>query len=154
MKTDCIGKIAILNPWGHLLLRIILALAIWPHGAQKILGWFGGAGFSATYDSFVNNMGIWGPMALAAMLTEFFAPFFLLAGFLTRLSAFALAILMLVAMQNSLGNGFFMNWGGQQAGEGIEYHLLFIGAALTLMLIGPGRYSVDHCIAKKYCTTV
>lgn len=137
---------------GNLLLRLTIAVAIWPHGAQKMLGWFGGPGFSATYDQFTEQMGIWGPMALVAMLTEFLAPVFLVAGLCTRLASLFLAILMGVAMQYHLPNGFFINWGGTQAGEGVEYHILFIGAALSLMLLGAGKYSIDRLIKHKICT--
>lgn len=136
---------------GNLLLRITLAVAIWPHGAQKILGWFGGAGFDGTYQMFTEGMGIWGPLAVVAMLTEFLAPLFLLGGLLTRLTAFVLAVNMFVAMTYHWQNGFFANWAGDKAGEGVEYHILFIGAALSLMLLGAGKYSLDHLVIRKIC---
>jgi putative oxidoreductase len=41
-------------------------------------------------------------------------------------------------------NGFFMNWGGGQPGEGFEYHLLAIGIAIALMIAGGGKFSVDR----------
>lgn len=145
-KTNADKGRCLASNLGHLLLRITLAVAIFPHGAQKVLGWFGGDGFSATYKGFTEGMGIWGPMAVIAILTEFIAPFFLLAGVLTRLNALALAILMTVAMTTvHIHNGFFMS------NNGFEYHLLFIGSALTLLLVGPGRISVDHLLIKKFC---
>lgn len=137
---------------GQLMLRLSVVIVIWPHGAQKVLGWFGGYGFSNTYNAFTENMGIWGPMAVAAILTEFLAPFFLLIGFLTRPAALALAVLMLVAMSYHWQNGFFINWAGKAgAGEGVEFHLLFIGAALSILLAGPGKISLDHCLMRKFC---
>lgn len=153
MKTCIISNINEnkITDLGKLLLRVTLAVTIFPHGAQKVLGWFGGGGFSATYKGFTEGMGIWGPLAVIAILTEFLSPFFLLAGVLTRLNALALAILMSVALSVSTGNGFFMNWGGNQAGEGIEFHLLFIGAALALMLLGGGRISLDNLVYRKFC---
>lgn len=149
MKTNIISKLNTVTPLGNLALRLTLAVTIWPHGAQKVLGWFGGYGFSATYEGFTQGMNIWGPLALAAILTEFLAPFFLIAGFMTRIWAIGLTILMLVAMQVHTANGFFVNWSGQQNGEGIEYHILFAGAALALALMGPGKISLDQLILRK-----
>lgn len=139
---------------GKFLLRLTLAGVIWPHGAQKVLGWFGGYGFSATYDTFVDKMHIWWPLAIGAILVEFLAPLFLISGFLTRLAAFALAVVMSVAMTYNLPNGFFMNWFNNQKGEGIEYQLLYVGCALALVLIGPGRYSIDKVVLGKFMTPV
>lgn len=135
---------------GKFLLRLSLAVGMWPHGAQKVLGWFGGAGFSGTYDAFTDKMHIWGPLALAAILTEFFAPLLLVAGFLTRIAALLLAINMSVAMTYNVQNGFFMNWYNNQKGEGIEYQLVYVGCALALLLIGPGRFSVDKVVLGKF----
>ena len=135
---------------GKFLLRLTLAVGMWPHGAQKVLGWFGGAGFSGTYEAFTDKMHIWGPLALAAILTEFFAPILLVAGFLTRIAALLLAINMSVAMTYHTQYGFFMNWYGNQKGEGIEYQLIYIGSALALLLIGPGRFSVDKVVLGKF----
>lgn len=136
---------------GNLLLRITLAVAIWPHGAQKVLGWFGGAGFEASYLGFTEAMNIWAPLALLSIFTEFLGPLFLLAGLLTRLTAFALAVNMFVAMSYHWQNGFFIDWMNNKAGEGIEYHILFIGTALSLMLVGAGKYSLDRWVMKKIC---
>ncbi len=92
-------------------------------------------------------MGIWGPLAVAAILTEFLAPFFLVAGLLTRFAALALAILMTVAMGVHWGNGFFINWQVVPGvGNGVEFHILFIGVCVALMLIGSGRYSIDRLL--------
>ena len=135
---------------GKFVLRLALAVGLWPHGAQKVLGWFGGSGFSDTYHAFVDKMPIWAPLAVAAILTEFLAPLFLVAGVLTRLSALMMAIVMTVAMKYNIQNGYFMNWYNNQQGEGIEYQVLFVGCALALILIGPGRYSVDSVVLGKF----
>lgn len=133
--------------WGQLVLRITLAATLWPHGAQKVLGWFGGNGWSKTYAGMTGGMHIPGPLVVIAMLTEFFAPIGLLLGLLTRLAALGVIIQMLVAMSMHVQNGFFINWFGTQKGEGIEYHILYAGAALALLLMGAGPYSVDAWLA-------
>ncbi len=149
MSKDCFLIGRAWDDAGKFALRLTLAVVMWPHGAQKVLGWFGGGGFSATYSTFVDKMGIWGPLALAAILTEFLAPVFVLAGLLTRVAALFLMIVMSVAMTYNWHNGFFMNWYGNQKGEGIEYQLLYIGTALAVVLMGAGRFSLDHRLLKK-----
>ncbi len=129
------------------LLRVTLALAMFPHGAQKALGWFGGGGPAGTIAGFEQAFGISAPLAILAIAVEFLAPLGLLLGLGTRLAALALAGQMLVAASFHRGNGFFMNWSGNQAGEGIEYHLLYIGAALALVIAGGGAWSLDRSLA-------
>jgi len=128
------------------ILRLALAVAIFPHGAQKLLGWFGGAGFSGTIAGFDQYFGIAAPLAFVAIMTEFFAPIALALGLFARGAAAALIVQMLVAARFHLANGFFMNWYGNQAGEGFEYHLLVIAVALAVVVKGAGRWSVDRRI--------
>ncbi|MGB0372721.1 MAG: DoxX family protein [Opitutales bacterium] len=129
-------------------LRISLAVAMWPHGAQKLLGWYGGYGFEGTMGFFTQQMGIPTPFALGAILVEFFAPILLVLGLGTRVAALSLAVVMAVAMfMVQLPNGFFMNWFGNQAGEGIQFSLLFIGTAIALIIGGGGKFSADKAIA-------
>jgi putative oxidoreductase len=133
-----------------LLLRLTLALVFFPHGAQKVLGWFGGYGFTGTMGFFTGTMGIPYFLALLTIATEFLAPFAFIAGFFTRIAALALGVEMVVAvLMVHQANGFFMNWTGKQAGEGFEYHLLVIGMAIALIIAGSGRFSVDRAIADK-----
>lgn len=132
-----------------LALRVTLACIMWPHGAQKVFGWFGGAGLSKTYDYFVGPMEIWPIFAVVAIATEFLAPFFLLAGLCTRWAALFLMIEMIVTLKYNWPNGFFMNWMGAQKGEGIEFQLLYIGAAFALIVLGAGRKSLDHYLTFK-----
>lgn len=129
--------------WGLLVLRFTLALILWPHGAQKVLGWFGGAGWDGTYQTFTEKMGIPPLLARVAMLTEFCAPICLVLGLFTRVAALGVMIMMLVAMTKHIKNGYFANWSGKKAGEGIEFHVLYAGAALALLLTGPGPWSID-----------
>ena len=89
-------------------------------------------------------------IAFLIIIGESFGSVGLLIGFLTRFTAASLGIIMLGAIGLvHLPNGFFMNWAGQQAGEGYEYHLLVIGMCLALMITGAGRWSVDGAIAEK-----
>lgn len=129
--------------WGLLVLRFTLALILWPHGAQKVLGWFDGAGWDGTYQTFTEKMGIPPLLARVAMLTEFCAPICLALGLFTRVAALGVMIMMLVAMTKHIKNGYFANWSGKKTGEGIEFHVLYAGAALALLLTGPGPWSID-----------
>lgn len=144
MLMDYIDHLSITAAaWGILLLRLTLACILWPHGAQKVMGWFGGSGWNGTYEMFTQKMGIPSILAKAAMLTEFIAPICLALGLFTRAAALGMLILMLVAMTKHLKNGYFANWSGQKNGEGVEFHILFSGVALALVLIGAGPWSVD-----------
>ena len=131
-----------------ILLRLTLAVVLFPHGAQKVLGWFGGSGFSGTMDFFTSNMGIPAVLAFLAILAEFLGPLGLVSGLLTRVAAFGIGVTMTVAAFFHKGHGFFMNWFGNQQGEGFEYHLLAIGLALALVIKGGGAWSLDRKIAK------
>ena len=124
--------------------RIILGLVILPHGAQKLLGWFGGFGFTNTMTYFTQTAGLPWIIAFLVIMGESFGALGLIFGFLTRLSAFGMICIMLgaIIMVHS-PNGFFMNWFGKQAGEGFEYHLLVIGICIPLLISGGGKYSVD-----------
>jgi putative oxidoreductase len=126
-----------------LILRITLAVVIFPHGAQKVLGWFGGHGFNGTMKYFVGS-GIPAPLAVLAMAAEFLGPLGLSIGFLTRIAALGIGCVMLVAVAKvHWQHGFFMNWLGNQKGEGIEYHLLALGVAVALTITGGGVWSLD-----------
>ena len=136
--------------WNGLILRLTLGLVMFPHGAQKLLGWFGGFGFDGTLGFFTQKMGIPWIVAFLVIIGESFGSLALLAGFLTRFSAVSLAVIMLGAITMvHLPYGFFMNWFGQQQGEGFEYHLLVIGMAAALVLTGGGKWSVDRAIAER-----
>jgi len=130
-----------------LLLRLTLAVVMFPHGAQKALGWFGGRGFEQTLASFTRS-GIPMVLALLVIVTEFLGPLGLAAGLLTRVGALGSICTMLVAiLRVHWRHGFFMSWTGSQPGEGFEYHLLVIGMALTVLIIGAGTWSLDRALA-------
>lgn len=132
------------------LLRLFLGIVFFPHGMQKVFGWFGGAGFSGTMEGFTAQMGIPAFFALLAILAEAAGSLGLLTGFLTRIAAFGIGCNMAVAIYMvHFKNGFFMNWFGKQQGEGFEYHLLVIALALALMIRGGGRWSIDRLLSEK-----
>jgi len=130
------------------ILRIVLGLVFFAHGAQKMLGWFGGFGFSGTMGYFTGTMHIPAPLAFLAIAAEFFGGLGLIFGLLTRVAAFGIAVNMLVAIATVHGSfGFFMNWSGTQKGEGFEYHLLVLAITTFLMIRGAGAFSVDRTLA-------
>lgn len=133
-----------------LVLRLALGVVMFPHGAQKVLGWFGGYGFSATMHFFTGMMHIPAFFAVLAILAEFVGSILVIFGALTRLAALAITVNMLVAVFTvHLPNGFFMNWAGQQKGEGIEYFIYAITVGLVLTVVGGGRFSLDALVVKK-----
>jgi putative oxidoreductase len=133
-----------------LVLRVMLGLVFFPHGAQKVLGWFGGHGLSGTLDFFTQTMGVPLILALLVIAAEFLGALGLIVGLLTRVAAFGIGCVMLgaIAMVH-WQHGFFMNWGGTQAGEGFEYHLLALAISVALMISGGGRFSLDGLLKPK-----
>jgi putative oxidoreductase len=132
------------------ILRILLGIVIFPHGAQKLLGWFGGGGFTASMRWFESSLHIPTLFALLAILAESVGAVALMAGFFTRIAALAISVDMVVAvLLVHWKNGFFMNWAGTGKGEGFEYHLLAVAIGLALLLKGGGRWSVDGVIARR-----
>lgn len=129
------------------LARIIIGLVILPHGLQKLLGMFGGAGFTGTVDFFVGS-GIPYIVAVLIILGESLGAIGLIFGFLSRICALGIAIIMLGAIfMVHLQNGFFMNWFGSNAGEGYEYHILAVGLVLVVLIKGGGKWSIDGAIS-------
>lgn len=138
------------DSWTGLILRLTLGLVMLPHGAQKLLGMFGGFGFDGTMGFFTEKMGIPWIIAFLIIMGESFGSLGLIVGFLTRFSAASIGVIMLGAITLvHLPHGFFMNWFGKQAGEGYEYHLLVLGIAIALTIMGAGRWSVDQQIAQR-----
>lgn len=130
------------------IVRVVLGLIFFAHGSQKALGWFGGNGFSATMGFFTGMMHIPPPLAFLAICAEFLGGLGLLVGLLARIAALGIAVNMVVAIATvHYQFGFFMNWFGNQKGEGFEYHLLVIGMALLIIVRGAGAFSLDHLLA-------
>jgi putative oxidoreductase len=132
-----------------LVLRLALGIVMFPHGAQKLLGWFGGRGFTATMHGFAAT-GISAPFAFLNIVAEFFGPLGLVTGLLTRVAAFGIGVVMVVAaLRSNIKYGFFMNWAGRLQGEGIEYHILALGIAVALLVTGGGAWSLDRILWRK-----
>lgn len=127
-----------------LIIRLTLGLVILPHGAQKVLGSFGGYGFEGTMNFFTSHLGIPPLLALLAIAAEFFGSIGLLLGLFTRVAAFGIFVTMLVAaVLVHSPNGFFLN------NNGYEFHILALGLALPLILKGAGSYSLDDYLVAK-----
>jgi putative oxidoreductase len=124
--------------------RVVLALVMWPHGAQKLLGWHGGFGLKASLDFLTNAEHVPGPLALLVVLGESLGALALLFGLFTRVAAFGISAIMVGAVfLVHLPHGFFMNWFGNQSGEGFEYHLLALALSVPLVVLGGGRFALD-----------
>ena len=130
------------------ILRLVLGAVFFTHGAQKMLGWWGGYGFSGTMNS-MEHMGIPAVFAFLAIAAEFFGGLGLILGLLGRVAAFGIACTMVVAIVKvHAANGLFMNWSGQQKGEGFEYHLLVLAMTAAIMIAGSGAWSVDRALSR------
>lgn len=138
-KTESDGLLTIL--------RLVLGVIFIAHGSQKMLGWLGGYGFSATMGFFTKQMGIPAVFAFLAIVAEFFGGLGLILGLLSRVAALGIGVEMAVAVALVHAQfGLFMNWGGNQKGEGFEYHLLAIALALAVVVRGAGALSFDRLI--------
>ncbi len=135
--------------WSATAARVTLGAVMLPHGAQKLLGWFGGPGFGDAMGFLTGPMGLPAPLAALIILIESLGALALVLGIAGRAMAAGVAAIMVGAIATvHYANGFFMNWGGSQPGEGFEYHLLAIGLALVVMLRGSGAASVDRLFVR------
>jgi len=130
------------------ILRLVLGVVFFAHGAQKALGWFGGYGFTGTMGFFTGMMHIPAVFAFLAIAAEFLGGLGLILGLFTRVAAFGISSNMIVAVAMVHHQfGFFMNWTGGQKGEGYEYHLVLLAALVVLMIRGAGAGSVDRVLS-------
>src|ERR1700747_649055 len=136
------------NDFATTTLRMVLGVIFFAHGAQKMLGWFGGYGFTGTMGFFTGMMHIPGVFAFLAIAAEFFGGIGLIFGLFSRVAALGVLCNMIVAIAMVHSRfGFWMNWTGTQKGEGFEYHLLLIAASVFIMIRGAGAASVDHLLS-------
>ena len=140
--------IATNNDGAVTVVRLALGVIFFAHGAQKMLGWFGGYGFTGTMGFFTQMMHIPAPFAFLAIAAEFFGGLGLILGLLTRIAALGIFSNMVVAVAMVHRHfGFFMNWSGAQKGEGFEYHLLVLATTVFLMIRGGGAASLDRILS-------
>jgi putative oxidoreductase len=133
--------------WTQTVARVALGAVMLPHGAQKLLGWFGGHGFEGTMGYLTGAVHLPYVVALLVIVIESFGALALVAGFAGRIAAAGVAAVMIGAVATGhLANGFFMNWTGAQAGEGFEYHILAVALAVIVLLRGSGAASVDRTL--------
>jgi len=133
--------------WVLTILRVVLGVVIFAHGAQKMLGWFGGYGFSGTMGWFTKMLGVPAPLAFLAICAEFFGGLGLILGLLSRIAALGIGVNMLVAVAMLHWQfGLFANWSGTQKGEGFEFHLLALAIVIAIMVRGAGPLSLDRAI--------
>ena len=133
-----------LSPFAEPLVRVTAGLLLVPHGAQKLFGWFGGYGIEATGQFFAAKLGLPASLALTAGIIEFFGGLLLAAGIATRpVAALVFGLMAVAVVQVHLPAGFFWTNGGY------EYPLLWGIVALSFVIRGGGRYSVDGLIARE-----
>jgi putative oxidoreductase len=137
------------DSYASLFQRVLLGTVVLAHGAQKLLGWFGGWGFDGTVAWFGDALHVPAPLAVLVILSDFFGSLLLIAGAFTRVAALGTSATMLgaIAMVHA-PNGFFMNWSGAQAGEGFEFHILALALSLPLMVNGAGAWAADSALAR------
>jgi putative oxidoreductase len=137
------------DSWVGLILRVALGGVMFAHGAQKLLGWFGGHGFEGTMGFFTQQMGLPWLVAFLVIIGESIGSLGMIAGLLTRFTAASFIVIMIGAIATvHWPQGFFMNWTGQQQGEGFEYHLLVIAMSTALLAVGGGKWALDGVIAR------
>lgn len=136
------------NNWSALVARIALGATVFVHGAQKLFGWFGGYGFEGTIGFLTGQAGLPYAVAVMVILIESIAALMVVAGLLTRVAAFGIfGLFTIIMLKFHYANGFFMNWAGNQKGEGIEYFIILLGVALSLIIAGGGKASLDAALA-------
>ncbi|MFW5828749.1 MAG: DoxX family protein [Planctomycetota bacterium] len=152
-RQDPIAPVRILDSRPDLataIARVTLAVVMFPHGAQKLLGWFGGNGWSGTMQHFTETMGLPWMIAAVVILLESLGALSLLLGLFSRFMGLGFICLMVGAIITvHAQHGFFMDWQGQQEGEGFEYHLLAIALALVVTLRGGGLWSLDRLLSRR-----
>lgn len=135
--------------WALTALRVVFGAVFFAHGAQKMLGWFGGRGFEGYMTYLIQVRHIPAVFAFLATAAEFFGSIGLIFGLLSRVAAFGIGVNMVVAiLLVHIHFGFFMNWNTTKHGEGMEFCLLAILIAAVVMIKGSGALSLDRFICK------
>ena len=137
--------------WTVGIVRIVLGLVFFAHGAQKMLGWYGGPGLARSMRTFTEDLHL--PLILSFLVIagEFLGGIGLIVGLFGRLAALVVALIMLGAITTvHFRFGLFLNWFGGQKGRGIEYHLLAIALALVVVVKGAGAFSIDRIVYERF----
>jgi len=134
------------NNWVGFILRLTIAVVLFPHGAQKLLGWWNGHGYDGNMEFFVKTIGLPYIIGWLVIMIEFFCPIFILIGFASRFWSILVVVVMTGVIVTVQHQYFFMNWFNNQKGEGMEFFLLLIGLGISLILNGSGKISVDNLI--------
>lgn len=148
LKTLRSSLLATGDSFAPTVLRLVLGIMILPHGLQKTLGWFGGYGFTGTMGYLTTQVGAPWIFAFLAIMAESVGGLMLITGLGTRLAALGVGGVMVVAASQHWANGFFMNWFGNQKGEGVEFHLLALGIVGALLILGGGKASADRWLSR------
>lgn len=132
------------------ILRVILGIVLLGHGLQKAFGLFGGFGWTNTIHYFTGTAGIPAWLGGIVIIIETLGAVLLILGFAGRLNALLMiAVIIGAFFVDHISNGFFMNWLGNQKGEGYEFDILFIAMAVVLTIKGSGKFSVDRLLSKQ-----
>src|ERR1700740_3256342 len=133
--------------WTISIVRVVLGLIFFAHGAQKMLGWYGGAGLAKSMRTFTKDLRLPSALAFLVIAGEFLGGVGLIVGLFSRIAALVIAVTMLGAITTvHFRFGLFLNWFGGQGGHGIEYHLLAIALALVVLVKGAGVFSIDRIV--------
>lgn len=135
------------------ILRIVLGAIMFAHGAQKLPGWYGGFGFEGTMGYFTGTIGLPAALGFLVIMLEFLGGIALLVGLGSRVMAIGSGVIMVGAIVTvHAANGFFMNWMGNQAGEGYEFHLAILAIAIAVAVRGSGAWSIDGWLDRRAAT--
>ena len=127
--------------------RIVFGVIFFGHGAQKMLGWYGGSGLTSSMRTFTEHLHIPSTLAFLVIAGELCSGIGLIVGLFSRIAALIIALTMVGAIATvHFRFGLFLNWFGTQAGHGIEYHLLAIALALVVVVQGAGAFSLDRLV--------
>src|SRR5438445_3755005 len=127
--------------------RVVLGIIFFAHGAQKMLGWYGGPGLARSMRTFTEDVHLPSTLAFLVIAGELFSGIGLIYGLFSRISALVIALTMVGAIATGhFRFGLFLYWCGNQEGHGIEYHLLAIALALVVVVKCAGAFSLDRLV--------
>lgn len=136
--------------WTGGIVRIVLGLIFFAHGAQKMLGRYGGRGLAKSMRTLTEDLHLRSTLAFLVIAGEFLGGSGLIVGLFSRIAALVIAVTMLGAIATvHFRFGLLLNWLGGQEGHGIEYHLLAIAVALVVVIKGAGALSLDRTVYER-----